>query len=279
MLKLAKAWHIAHMLQLVHLQNKLVATFSATYRHHIKSWTQVRVEPEAFQYLEDHLGTHTKIEKFIIDFYAGLARYRAGFSAQELEPLPRDVAAWLRRRREQLAAHDSVGDPILNNDNCYDVTGEETTRHHSLQVINPVLQPLGSSSEEPVLSRWRSFSVSSLTSWLSGSSLPQPLTTTDSTRPNRRSRCHRSRLSLPILSSLNGQPDDHVSRALAPALQSTLRTTTRPTPDRSNSMMTILPSRAPFMPTAPLRRARSLPDDSSSDEETDYGLWPPRLPT
>jgi len=282
--KLAKAWHIADMLQLPQLQNKLVATFREIYLHHLKSQIRIRVELESFEYLKNHLGTHTSIEKFIIEFYAGLAQFGGDFSAEELEPLPRGLAALLKQRREQFVAQKFTRDLIASRIECFNMTGSENTQRHPFQVVMPAVQAL-SNRNDTAQSRRRGFSVSSITSFFSSSSnSPKLPPSTDLTRStdlihsNSHKRDHHVRVSLPGITSLNGQPEILAAGALMPVLQSTFGVAIRPRSKRSHSMMTLLPSCAPFMPP-PYRRRRAMttPYEDSSDGEGEDGLFPPRV--
>ncbi|CAE7199406.1 hypothetical protein CFE70_007881 [Pyrenophora teres f. teres 0-1] len=279
--KLAKAWHIANMLQLPQLQNKLVDTFRETYMHHLKSHTRLRVEPEPFVYLATYLGTFSKIEKFIIDFYTGLSRFGGEFTEEELEPLPRGIATTLRHRRERFVAQGFLGDLIASNNECFDVTGSEYILHLPLQVALPYVQPSTSSIASAPSAR-RGISISSITSFFSSSSnrTNAPPSTGLPPPPPRGTR-HRVRLFIPGITTLNGQSEVLVSRTAMPGIQPTFGESVHPRANRSNSMMTLLPSRAPFMPPPPrLRRARTTPppeEDSSTDGENESGLFPSRL--
>ncbi|RMZ72495.1 hypothetical protein GMOD_00007489 [Pyrenophora seminiperda CCB06] len=283
MLKLAKAWHIADMLLLRPLQNKLVGMYRVIYLEHLKSRTQVRLEPELFEYLKDYMGMHTMIEKFIIDFHAGLVRLEGVFSAEALKPLPSDIATSLKRRRDHLVAMGPDADLIAKDSDEFIITGKEATQRHPLQVIKPsALQPSSSSNDDITAQPRRgsgfSFSsIASLFSSLRSSSLPSNELVVPSSPPRR---VHRRGVSLPTnLASLSGRADAMVSRALRPSLGSPQATVIRrPRVTRSTTMITILPSRAPFMPRPTLRRrAMTMPDDDSSGSEVEYGLFPARL--
>jgi len=282
--KLAKAWHIADMLQLPQLQNKLVATFRETYLHQLKYHIRIRVELEPFEYLKNHMGTHTSIEKFIIEFYAGLAQFGGDFSAEELEPLSCGLAASLKQRREQFVAQKSTRDLIANHIECFNMTGSEDRQRLPFQVVLPTVETLNS-RDDAAQSRQRGFSISSIASFFSSSSnSPKPPPSTDLTRSTdlthytSHGRCHRVRLSLPGITSLNGQPEILAVGALLPVLQSTFGVAIRPRSRRSYSIMTLLPSRAPFMPPSfRRRRAMTTPYDNSSDGEGEDGLLPPRV--
>ncbi|KAI4650341.1 hypothetical protein J4E93_002697 [Alternaria ventricosa] len=121
MLKLAKAWHLADMLDDVRLQNKLVDTYRAFYLELLDAHAQIPLEHEPFRYLEDHIGTHTKIEKFMIDFFAGLTRHTGDFSAEELLPFRHDVAQSLKLRRAQLVVLRLSDDLIATGNACFNL--------------------------------------------------------------------------------------------------------------------------------------------------------------
>ncbi|KAF7680645.1 hypothetical protein GT037_002296 [Alternaria burnsii] len=112
MLKLAKAWHLADMLDDMQLQNKLIDVYRILYLELLNANTKIPLDYEAFVYLEFNLGTHTKMEKFMIDFFAGLSRYTGDFSAQELLPLRPDVSRALKLRRAQLVVQGRFVDLI-----------------------------------------------------------------------------------------------------------------------------------------------------------------------
>jgi len=88
------------------------------------------------------------------------------------------------------------------------------------------------------------------------------------------------RLPLPGTTSLAGQSEVMVSQTLISALQPNLVAALRPPYTRSVSLMASPPSGAPFAGYRPVARCRqtvSGSDDDSSDEDTDYDLFPPRL--
>lgn len=267
-LRLVKAWHIAHMLDNIVLQNKLVDTFREAYLHCLESSNRISIESEPFMYLQDHLGTHTKIEKFIIDFYAGVARIGDDFSDEELQPLSQDIARTLKHRRTQLVVRGSTDDLIANHDDCFNVNVLDQTIRSQLQVVRPYVHASVSTSIVQQQSRCG----------LSASPTSPSPTTMTTFEPNGTD--HHVRLSLPGITSINGQADILVSRTLLPVLQSNFGIAVRPTRQRRYSMMTMLPNRAPFMNLRPIssrRRASVLSEESSSDGETKYGLFPARL--
>jgi hypothetical protein len=141
MLKLAKAWHLADMLDDMRLQNKLIDAYRVLYLELLNAHTRIPLDHEPFLYLESHLGTHTKIEKFVIDFFAGLARYTGGFSTEELLPFRHDVAQALKVRHAQLVVRGKSGDLIATGNTCFNVTKLDATRHTPLHVIKPTRVP------------------------------------------------------------------------------------------------------------------------------------------
>lgn len=76
------------------MQNKLIDTFSACYRQFLETRMRMRLSPEPFDYLRDHLGYYTKCEKSLINFHAGLTRHGTDFKIREFEQLPEGKHAW-----------------------------------------------------------------------------------------------------------------------------------------------------------------------------------------
>jgi hypothetical protein len=280
MLKLAKAWHIAEMLDLIPLQNKLLDTYRGLYLKLMNSRTRMPLDREPFIYVGGRMGAHTKIEDFLIEFYAGLARFSEEFRPEELQTLPKHVALALKHHRARFV-HGNVGDRILTNDNCFRVTKSNSHKVTTLHVVAPISVPPNTiMTSSPTRRRW---SISSLTILLSPSSSqsPSPPTSANPTTPGR-GLGHRVRMSLPGITSISGDPEVMVSRALAPILESALARTNRPGHARSHSMVTMLPSRAPFMDYVPItpRRQREVDAESESsepEEEPACKLFSPSL--
>ncbi|KAF1836737.1 hypothetical protein BDW02DRAFT_614377 [Decorospora gaudefroyi] len=266
MLKLAKAWHIADMLDLMHLQNKLVDTYRILYLKLLNSRIRMPLDREPFTYLRNHMGTHTKLEKFLIDIYAGLARYDGNFSVEELDDLPNDIAQSLKQRRAQLVVQGNFDDRIAIGDACFKVSKSDETRRTSLHVTPP--PPLRSTSNGSLRPQ-SGYTVSTVCS-MHSPPLSPPTTPISSTSMGYIGG-HRVRLSLSGITSISGQPDVLVSPSALPAVWSTFGTAMRPARTRSTSTTTLLQSRAPFMDRAALASARQLDTDAdgdSSDDET-----------
>jgi hypothetical protein len=273
MLKLAKAWHLADMLDDMGIQNKLVDTYRIIYLELLRAHTVIPLDHTPFVYLESHLGTHTRIEKFIIDFYAGLARHTGEFTVEELLPFRHDIAQALKVRRAQLMVQGVSGDMIATGNTCFNVSKADTTRHAALHVIKPTRVP--SSTDLNSLPSQRGFSTSSLWSLFSPPRSPRAEISSTSLRYDGG---HQLRLSLPEIASVDGHSETSVSRTLVPALQSTFGVARRPSHTRSVSLMTSLPSRAPFMAPKPVFRRQHTDvssEDDSSDEDTAYDLLSP----
>ncbi|KAH7395001.1 hypothetical protein DE146DRAFT_737171 [Phaeosphaeria sp. MPI-PUGE-AT-0046c] len=137
MLNLAKAWHLGQMLHLLQMQNNLIDIFSVIYRQLLNTRAQMKPSSEPFRYLRDHVGYFTKCEKFLIDFYAGLATNREAFEVKELESLPYEIASALRSRRAYILIHQGREDRILQGNKCFKVSPTDNTRRVSLQVVSP----------------------------------------------------------------------------------------------------------------------------------------------
>ena len=277
MLKLAKAWHLADMLDDVRLQNKLVDTYRAFYLELLNAHAQTPLEHEPFIYLEDHIGTHTKIEKFIIDFFAGLTRHTGDFSAEELLPFRHDVAQSLKLRRAQLVVLRLSNDMIATGNGCFNVSKLDTTKHASLHVTMPI--KVSSSTDLSSSSSKRSCSTSMSSSSVSPHITPRAPMSVSSLICGRG---HRMRLPLPETTSSTGQSEVMVSHTLRSALKPNFGAALQPSHTRSVSLMTSPPSGAPFVRHRPVARRRETvfeSDEDSSDEDTVYDLFPPRLPT
>jgi hypothetical protein len=271
MLKLAKAWHLAAMLHLPQMQNKLIDVFSACYRQFVEARIRVPLCREPFNYLRDHMGHYSKCEKFMVEFYAGLARHTGEFRSGELKHLPDDIARVLQQRRGVLAVRGIQSDRVARGNSCFKVHKNDTTQPVTLH-IRPSLSLSTTSSAASPQSRSRiSRSISSLTTFLS-------TTTPGSTMSGRG---HHARHSLPLLASMSGNPERAVQRALEPALWSTVgHAPTRPPLQPRSISMPMLLSRAPFdHPSAMHERPRSaiaiaMEEDSSSDDD-DYDMFAP----
>jgi hypothetical protein len=284
MLRLAKAWHIADMLDLMSLQNKLVDTYRALYLRLLNSRTRMPLDREPFLYLAAHVATFSKIETFMIDFYAGLGRNRGELRVDELQALPEDIAREIKYRRARLAVQGNIGDRIVIGSDCFKVRKLNDNKYTTLHVVAPIavtasaVPPGDSVVSSPAPRTRRRWSISSLTTLLSPSSSKSPSSPTSSPSTTLgRNIGHRARMSLPGITSTSGDPEVMVARALAPILESAF--SNRPTATRSVSMMTMLPSRAPFAHYVPVtpRRQREMDADSDSSEPEEY-LFPPRLP-
>lgn len=154
MLTLAKAWHIGHMLDLLEMQNELIEMFSNIYRRLLTNREQMRPDPAPFSYVRNHVGNFTRCEKFLIDFYAGLATYRGPFGFEELECLPEEIASALCLRRSSILMNQSGKDRILQGRLGYfKVSSFDCTRYSGLQVARPSAAPKLSSAAIPYAGR------------------------------------------------------------------------------------------------------------------------------
>jgi hypothetical protein len=265
MLKLAKAWHIADMLDLIALQNKLVDTYRVLYLKLLNTCTRMPLDREPFAYLINRAGAHTICEDFLVDFYAGLAPHGEEFQPEELQALPEHVGLAIKHQHARLQG--TLGDKIMLNHSCFKVNKVNEHKITKLHVIAPIsIPPNTDITSSPTRRGW---SISSLTTLLSPSSSMSPSLPTSSNQPTTaRGLGHRVSMSLPGITSISGDPEVMVSRALAPILESALAQTNRPTHGRSHSMVTMLPSRAPFMDHVPVtpRRQREMDADSDSSE-------------
>lgn len=137
LLNLAKVWHLGQMLDLVQMQNKLIKIFSINYRYLLQNRAQMQPNPEPFIYLRDHVGCFTRCEKFLIDFYAGLASHREAYEPKELQNFPHEIASELRLQRMYILRNSRTGDRILRGAQSFKVSASDDTRRACMQVIRP----------------------------------------------------------------------------------------------------------------------------------------------
>ncbi|KAF2829561.1 hypothetical protein CC86DRAFT_465149 [Ophiobolus disseminans] len=267
MLKLAKAWHLRNMLELPQMQNRLIDTFSACYRQFLEGRMRMPLCREPFEYLRDHMGYHTKCEKFLIEFYAGLARHGEDFRPEDLVGLPKDIVKELQYTRSDISVRRILGDRIAQGNFCFKVGKNDNTQRFKLQVLSPQPSPVLFDVPTPSPKRSLARSMSSLTSYFSG-------TTIQSTASNQ---ARRRRVSFPLLMDLGRDHGRAVSRTLEPALRSSLAPTSRrPPPSSRTSSTSYFPEQAPFVhSSADLRHKSALPElehDSTDDESVVYDL-------
>lgn len=272
MLKLAKAWHLGEMLDLPQMQNRLIVTFSAYYRRFLEIHMRMPLSREPFEHLRNNMGYHTRCEKFMIEFYAGLARHGDDFRKKDLAGMSEDLVKEIRYMRNNISAQRILGDRIAQGDTCFKVSKDDNTQRVPLRVLS-LPSPSGSLSATPVVKPVRpergiNHSLSSLTSFFSGTSTMSTVTL----------RGQQTLLSLNVAR----HPNRAVSWALEPALRSAPTTTAhRPLPQSRTSSTSVHQERAPFMDsTANLRRrsaAVSTESDSTDDESVVYDLFSPDL--
>ncbi|KAH7089269.1 hypothetical protein FB567DRAFT_591380 [Paraphoma chrysanthemicola] len=261
MLKLAKSWHLAGILEIPEMQNKIIDTFSACYKRFLNVRQRMPLSREPFEYLRDHIGYYTKCEKFLIDFYAGLARYGGPFLVERLQELPEDIAQELQHRREEFMSSGQFTDYIFQGSLRFKVGKADNTLQAELQVRSSSVASLRSRAPSAPTRPGLARSSNSRSTLLSN---PTPTTTI----ANRR----RNRLSLPLLSDLGRNPERAVTRALQPALQSVpAPRSRRPQTQPRSVSMPLLGVRAPFMSPTRTRRSHSMleAEESSTDEESD----------
>jgi hypothetical protein len=272
MLRLVKAWHLAEMLELPNLQNKLIDMFTTAYRQFLKSHIRMPLDAEPFRYLRTYMFNHTRCEKFLVDFYAGLSRHSGTFRPDELANIPEDIAPYLELRRSEIAAQGLMGDRIAQGNLCFKVGRSDDTQKAilimTLSVVVPLLSPHAPSSNPPE-SNGRSRSVSSVSTFLARFS---PASTTSG-------RGHRPRPSLPLFASMSRNPERSISQALEPVLQPNMAHPSR-VPNTRSVSMPLMTTQAPFMPNAPNHRRRASHvgvEPDSSDDESGYDLFLPSL--
>lgn len=136
MLNLVKAYHLARMLDHLQLQNNLIDIFSIEYRHLLRDRVRMQPSPEAFHYLRNHVGTYSGCERFMIEFYAGLAARTETFTDEDLKELPHDIARQLRWGCMHVL--EGYGDRVLQGHECFRISGSHRTRcGTNLHVVLP----------------------------------------------------------------------------------------------------------------------------------------------
>ncbi|KZM23923.1 hypothetical protein ST47_g4954 [Ascochyta rabiei] len=149
LLNLAKAWHVCDLLEMPGLQNKLLGTYRGHYLRCLKNHIRLPLDPEPFAYLRDNIGNHTKAERFIVDFHAGLMQTESRFEPMIFSSLPNDIVINIKDRWQQLSGkvrkdsflpelgNDRIADGISN----YKVGKNDNTRHSVMQVQHRCATP------------------------------------------------------------------------------------------------------------------------------------------
>ncbi|KAF3044909.1 hypothetical protein E8E11_003662 [Didymella keratinophila] len=178
LLKFAKTWHVLDMLRMPELQNKLLEIYRRYYlkclkrvRHQLQPLESTPLDSEPYVYLRNNLGNHSKAEKFLVDFHAGLMRYQRQLRLSDLSLLPPDIRdlitdRWLqlcgRARKDSHQSHFNH-DRIAAGNPCYKVTQNEAIEHSVFQIqLSPLINSAVDTSgydtdmpEEPVLTLMR----------------------------------------------------------------------------------------------------------------------------
>lgn len=307
LLKYAKAWHVADMLGMIGLQNKLTAIFRGHYQQCLNNGICLTLSPEPFTYLRDNIGNHTKAEAFLVDFHAGLMQKKLSFKGKDVRLLPNDIANSIRNRWQELSGRvrkDSLH-PELTHDRIaaggavYNTRKKDATLHSNLQVMS-LCSSTGSWTFTPEPSWHNPYCpVPARTDWSttpmsrnrqrqtktrSHTELPanqkptlQP-TLTDPFRPKPGPAPRPRAPSLPI-SPTHAPPEPRKpppKYRLTTATLQGLQAPQRP-PSRQRNPPPSLPTRAPFMPNRPATPRWSDKLAASSDESVVYDLFAPNL--
>lgn len=145
LLNFAKAWHIGDMLRMPDLQNNIIKVYSTHYTKCLDDDLNLSlppgpIDPQPFAYLRDNIGFHTKAERFLIDFYAGLVKDHPKLKRDDYKFLSTDIALLIKDRWKQLRGRrDSTqatlsNDRIIARDRCFKANTNEMVIHSSLQV-------------------------------------------------------------------------------------------------------------------------------------------------
>ncbi|CAO2654624.1 Nn.00g113570.m01.CDS01 [Neocucurbitaria sp. VM-36] len=278
MLKFVKAWHLGDMLDLIVLQNEIVDTFSTFYEKLLRDRVRMPLCHEPFEYLRDHIGNHTKAEIFLIDFYAGLARYGGLFRAEELRQIPKDICQTLRQRRVYFAALDSYRDSIIRGHGRYKVNMWDETQRTFLHILPPPRPRTEFLSDASFLRPpcRRAFSLSTLTSILFP---PSPTPPNSPTQPLPQTTCRRSyqvSRSLPIMTNMNERLEALSERVLVPIWHVIHGNKSHSTAPSSSFTQTTRSERPPCIdkrPYQPYTQTQRKTDDELSDQEPPHDDW------
>jgi hypothetical protein len=146
---LVKAWHLAYMLDLPRMQNRVMDTLITCYKQSLKSGIRRSLCYDPWHHLRKFIGNHQKCERFLFDFYAGLSVYGEDFRPEELEQLPPDIANKLQTRRACMAVDKRLVDRVKKRHADYTVPvtpgGIMRCRMH----VFPPRGPLGTSNGAP----------------------------------------------------------------------------------------------------------------------------------
>jgi hypothetical protein len=299
------------------LQNKLLKIYRMYYlkclkraRHRLHPSESKPLDPEPFVYLRNNLGYHSKAEKFLIDFHAGLMQYQRQLRRGDFGLLPSDIRdlitnRWLQlcgRARKDSHQSNCNHDRIAAGDPCYKVTQNEAIEHNIFQIqylyggsggkfgLNP---PLPASPR----TKRRKSSRATLSSASAGTR-PSPRGPADSVKD-----LQQPRLENPFESSTlehkRGKKSESISPSHVPAdrnqphnkRRSTLadrsgwwpprnQASRNQTPCRSSvSFASDLPSYAPFKSGSPSRSSWSHDIDHATvmDGDSVYDLFTPNL--
>ncbi|KAF2845458.1 hypothetical protein T440DRAFT_522588 [Plenodomus tracheiphilus IPT5] len=99
------------MLGLLHLQNKLVDITRFFCLKFLNYHTRMSLSIEPFPYLEDDMGYHINMGKFLVVHYAGLSSHEGGYSVDQLDNLPDDITQHLQQRHSRLKSQGRFKDP------------------------------------------------------------------------------------------------------------------------------------------------------------------------
>lgn len=265
MLDLVKAWHLGEMLGLPAMQNELIETFSARYRHMLRGHACMSVSPEPFKYLRDNMGNWTKCEAFVIDFLAGLASNGDEILIERVLGNFPDVVQALHIVRHGLKSNERP-DSIKEGTTLFKVSSFDYTRPCTpLRVLRPARPASPSIGCERGLMR--------------SASSPTILSASRQNRASVDCEGYRPRLSLSTIPDLERGP----SGAMSQRRGSTMRSPRRPpfSPRQSTRPPSIcsIHSPASFSSSDTLFRVRpegTDPDDDPSDDECFvYDVFPP----
>ncbi|KAF1993205.1 hypothetical protein P154DRAFT_583028 [Amniculicola lignicola CBS 123094] len=248
LLSFAKAWHIARVLELSEVLNRLIDIFRQEYIRLLHNELQIEADGEPFIELRNYIGLYTAAEKFLVDFHAGIWRREKDVS-ERLERMPPDIGRHIEEQWKCLVDSDGAQDRILHVSDYFKLDKKKLKeRRWRLYTKPPTVVSRPSSSRlgtSPSLVHTANHEDHTLSHSQSTNSL-----------------MGRMKVRLEGIFSVNGEPVVLAEPRVIPDLMETFR------PDSAVS------DRAPFMPPTleeGRRRAKEMAEEDSTDSSGSGG--------
>jgi hypothetical protein len=304
LLNFAKAWHVLDMLRKPTLQEKLLKIYRAHYLKCLKDRVHGEQDPKAsestpldpdpFVYLRNNVGYHSKAEKFLINFHAGLMRNQKELRRSDFKLLPPEIGALVRDRwlelcgrvRKDSQQSELSYDRIEASDPCYKVTKNEAIQHGDFEiqyVHGGAWGTFGLNPPLPISPRAKRKRPQTTHSTASLGTMPPSAESAESSVLSR-----QPRLKNPFQTSSPEQKRRKPSSSISPthlaADHNTVAVGRRQSHNRTSRVSSVslasdLPSQAPLMSGSPSRGSWShdIGAVAAMDGESVHDLLPPNL--